>query len=67
MADIRKLQRQGSTHLVAIPRVVMKRWEIANVRHVLIEDLGDHLEVRPLPYEQLVHYPRSEEEGLPDA
>lgn len=51
--------------MVTIPRDVMRQWEKRHVRHVLAELHDDELRLRPLPHEELVFYPRSEEEDFP--
>ncbi len=60
--QIRVLQRMGGGWGVQLPREMIRKWAARHVRHVLIEDLGDHLDLRPLNTEELMHYPRSEDE-----
>jgi len=62
---IRKLHRMGTSVVLTIPHHVMRRWEGQHVSHVVIEDRDDHLVIRPLTLEQLVHYPAPEEEDAP--
>jgi antitoxin component of MazEF toxin-antitoxin module len=62
---IRKLHRMGTSTVVTVPQHVMRRWEQLKARHVIIEDQGDHLVLRPLTLEELIHYPIPEEEDTP--
>lgn len=59
---IRKLQRMGTSTVVTIPQHVIRRWEQLKARHVIVEDHDDHLVLRPLTLDQLIHYPVPEEE-----
>ncbi len=62
---IRKLHRMGTSTVLTVPQHVMRRWEGLHASHVVIEDRGDHLVVRPLTLEQLLSYPAPEEEAPP--
>lgn len=61
---IRKLHRMGTSHVLTIPRDVMRRWERAHVGHVVVTYEGDALRVKPLTAEELLSYPAPEEEVL---
>ena len=61
---IRKLHRMGTSHVLTVPRDVMRLWERAHVGHVVITFEGGGLRVQPLTAEELLSYPAPEEEVL---
>ena len=62
--QIRKLHRMGTSYVMTVPSQVIRRWRQAHTLYVIIDDLVDELRVRPLSTEELLHYPRPEEEEL---
>jgi len=61
---IRKLHRMGTSVVLTVPRDVMRVWERAHIGHVVITYEGEQLRVQPLTPEDLLNYPRPEEEEL---
>ncbi len=62
---IRKLHRMGTSVVLTVPVAVMRRWEQANVHHVLVTLEDDQLRIRPLATEDLMKYPAPQEEEVP--
>ncbi len=61
---IRKLHRMGTSHVLTIPRDVMRMWERAHVGHVIVTYEGKTLRIQALTAEELLDYPAPEEEEL---
>ncbi len=55
----------GTSVVLTVPAAVMRTWEQAGARYVLVA-LEDHsLRVRPLSTEELMQYPPPEDEEVP--
>ncbi len=55
---IRRIRWEKGYPVLQLPRSITAQWHLATVHHVIIDPQPDGtLRIRPLPDEELLHYP----------